>query len=170
MSREMKNTSVGSAMFIFLNKTCFRGVFRMGPSGFNVSYGHYSNPEIINYDHLKEIHELLQGVVFVHSDCLESLKNVAPGDFVYLDPPYAPETRTSFVGYTEQGFSKHIELFKSIHELKNDTLIMMSNSDVELVRDNFPTDKYNVMPIICKRTINSKNPKMITNEIIVKNY
>lgn len=172
MDTLMKNTLVGSAMFIFLNKTCFRGVYRVGPSGFNVSYGYYKNPEIINYNHLKEIHELIQGVVFVHSDCVESLKNVCSNDYVYLDPPYAPETSTSFVAYTEQGFSigKHCELFGLIRGLGKDIRISMSNADVKLVRDNFPSDEYHVETVVCKRTINSKNPKMVTNEVIVRNY
>jgi adenine-specific DNA methylase len=75
-------------MFIFLNKTCFRGVFRVGPKGFNVPYGHYNNPEIINKEHLEEIHNLIQNVKFECRDFNISLKNVEQNDFVYLDPPY----------------------------------------------------------------------------------
>ena len=73
-------------MFIFLNKTCFRGVFRMGPNGFNVPYGHYKNPEIINKEHLIEIHELIQELIFSVSDFNESLKWINHiNDFVYLE-------------------------------------------------------------------------------------
>jgi DNA adenine methylase len=89
-----KTSIQGSAMFIFLNKTCFRGVFRVGPKGFNVPYGHYNNPEIMNKHHLEEIHNLIQNVIFEHCDFNKSLTNVEPNDFVYLDPPYAPETDT----------------------------------------------------------------------------
>lgn len=60
-------------MFIFLNKTCFRGVFRVGPKGFNVPYGHYNNPEIINKEHLDEIHELIKNVIFECCDFNTSL-------------------------------------------------------------------------------------------------
>ena len=168
-----KKTTTGSAMFIFLNKTCFRGVFRVGPNGFNVPYGHYNNPEIINKEHLEEIHQLVQNVIFECSDFNLSLKNVKPNDFVYLDPPYAPEKDTSFVGYTENGFNmeNHKNLFKLIHDLTTaDKKIMMSNADVNLVRENFTNENYNTSSILCKRSINSKKPDSKTNEVIIKNY
>lgn len=168
-----KKTPKGSAMFIFLNKTCFRGVFRIGPKGFNVPYGHYNNPEIINQEHLNEIHQLIQNVIFECCDFNTSLNNVEPNDYVYLDPPYAPETDTSFVGYTENGFNidNHNNLFKLIHTLtETNKKIMMSNADVNLVRDNFTSEKYNITSILCKRAINSKNPEAKTKEVIIKNY
>jgi DNA adenine methylase len=168
-----KKTITGSAMFIFLNKTCFRGVFRVGPNGFNVPYGHYNNPEIINKEHLEEIHELIQNVIFECCDFNLSVKNVKPNDFVYLDPPYAPEKDTSFVGYTENGFNmeNHKNLFKLIHELTTTgKKIMMSNADVNLVRENFTNEKYNTTTILCKRSINSKNPESKAKEVIIKNY
>ena len=165
---------LGSALFIFLNKTCFRGVFRVGPNGFNVPYGHYKNPEIINKEHLKEIHNLIQNVIFECCDFNLSLKNTENNDFVYLDPPYAPETSTSFVGYTEKGFNieNHQNLFRLIHNLTdNNRKIMLSNADVTLVRENFSDKKkYNILSILCKRSINSKNPDAKTNEVIIKNY
>jgi DNA adenine methylase len=168
-----KNGLLGSAMFIFLNKTCFRGVFRVGPNGFNVPYGHYNNPEIINKEHLLEIHNLIQNVVFECCGFNASLENVEPNDFVYLDPPYAPETDTSFVGYTENGFDieQHRSLFQLIHTLtETHKKVMMSNADVSLVRDNFTNEKYNTTSILCKRSINSKNPEAKAKEVIIKNY
>ena len=168
-----KRGLLGSAMFIFMNKTCFRGVFRVGPRGFNVPYGHYKNPEIINKDHLDEIHNLIQGVIFECCDYNTSLTNVEPNDFVYLDPPYAPETNTSFVGYTENGFNieNHNNLFKLIHDLtETNKKIMLSNADVSLVRENFTNEKYNTLSLLCKRSINSKNPDAKTKEVIIKNY
>jgi DNA adenine methylase len=168
-----KRGVLGSAMFIFLNKTCFRGVFRVGPRGFNVPYGHYNNPEIINKEHLDEIHNLIQNVIFECSDFNASLTTVEANDFVYLDPPYAPETDTSFVGYTENGFNidNHNSLFKLIHVLMGENKkIMMSNADVSLVRENFTVDKYNISSILCKRSINSKNPEAKAKEVIIKNY
>ena len=162
-----------SAMFIFLNKTCFRGVFRIGPKGFNVPYGHYNNPEIINKKHLEEIHNLIQNVVFECCDFNISLTNIEQNDFVYLDPPYAPETNTSFVGYTENGFNieNHRNLFKLIHNLTDtNKKMMLSNADVSLVRDNFTNEKYSILSILCKRSINSKNPSAKAKEVIIKNY
>jgi DNA adenine methylase len=168
-----KKSILGSAMFIFLNKTCFRGVFRIGPKGFNVPYGHYNNPEIINKEHLEEIHNLIQNVVFECCNFNTSLTIVEPNDFVYLDPPYAPETDTSFVGYTENGFNieNHNNLFKLIHILTyTNKKIMLSNADVSLVRENFTNEKYNTLSILCKRSINSKNPDAKAKEVIIKNY
>ncbi len=173
LNREDKKTTVGSAMFIFLNKTCFRGIFRVGPNGFNVPYGHYNNPEIINKKHLDEIHELIQDVFFECCDFNMSLTQIQSNDYVYLDPPYAPETTTSFVGYTEDGFNidHHNALFTLIHKLtESNKKIMLSNADVNLVRNNFKNEKYNIIPILCKRSINSKNPEAKAKEVIIKNY
>ena len=171
---EEKKGILGSAMFIFLNKTCFRGLFRVGPNGFNVPYGHYKNPEIINKGHLEEIHNLIQGVIFECCDFTISLKDVEPNDFVYLDPPYAPENATSFVGYTEKGFGieSHNNLFTLIHNLTaaKELKVLLSNADVPLVRDNFTSEQYVISQILCKRSINSKNPDAKTNEVIISNY
>jgi DNA adenine methylase len=169
-----KKSILGSAMLIFLNKTCFRGIFRVGPNGFNVPYGHYSNPEIINKEHLDNIHNLIQNVLFECCDFNTSLAlaNIEQGDFAYLDPPYAPETNTSFVGYTEKGFDieNHKKLFNLIHNLTDaKQKIMLSNADVSLVRENFK-EKYSTSTILCKRSINSKNPESKAKEVIIKNY
>ena len=170
-----KNDVIGSAMFIFLNKTCFRGLFRVGPNGFNVPYGNYKNPEIINKNHLDIIHDLIKDVIFTCSDFRESMINIEDGDFLYLDPPYVPEKNTSFVGYTKGGFdiANHNELFAIIHTLKEKNIKMaMSNSDVEIIRNIFSANEYNytIETLVCKRSINSKNPDSKTNEVIIRNY
>jgi len=168
-----KNTLLGSSMFIFLNKTCFRGLFREGPNGFNVPYGNYKNPEIINKIHLEEIHSLIQNVLFECCDFNTSLKNIVENDFVYLDPPYAPEKDTSFIKYTNKGFGldMHKKLFALCNNLSNENKkFMMSNADVKLVNDHFTDKKYTLNSILCKRTINSKNPESKTKEVIIKNY
>lgn len=170
LSTKGKKTLLGSAMFIFLNKTCFRGVFRVGPNGFNVPYGHYKNPEIINKEHLEQISDLIKNVNFECCDFTESLKKVEQEDFLYLDPPYAPETSKSFVKYTENGFAldMHNSLFSIVKKLDKSVKILMSNADVSLVKDNFK--EYNIDTILCRRSINSKNPEAKTNEVIIKNY
>jgi DNA adenine methylase len=177
LNNEEKTTPLGSAMFIFLNKTCFRGIFRVGPNGFNVPYGHYKNPKIINKEHLIEMHNLIQNVIFNCCDYNMSLNNnkIKENDYIYLDPPYVPEKETSFVGYTINGFNKenHENLFELIHKLTNKSeniKIMMSNSDTELVYKNFKTEKYKIKTILCKRTINCKNPESKVSEVIIKNY
>lgn len=160
----------GSALFIFLNKTCFRGIFRLGPNGFNVPYGHYKNPCVVNKEHLKSVSCLIKNVIFKCCDFSVSLNNVEKEDYVYLDPPYAPETKKSFVGYTANGFGleKHTQLFKTLDVLP--AKFMMSNSDVSLVKQNFTKEKYNTICIVCKRSINSKNPESKANEVIITNY
>ena len=86
-----------------------------------------------------------------------------------MDPPYAPENETSFVGYTTDGFTleKHSELFKLCQELKKKKIaFIMSNADVKLIRDNFKD--YSIESITCKRAINSKKPGSTTLEVIIK--
>lgn len=173
LTAEEKKEIKGSALFIFLNKTCFRGVFRVGPNGFNVPYGNYNSPEIINKDHLEEIHNLIQNVNFICADFSVALTNIEDDDFIYMDPPYVPEKETSFVGYTLNGFNKeeHIKLFNMCNKLNDENKdFMMSNSDVTLVRENFTSERYNIKSISCKRSINSKNPESKTNEVIITNY
>lgn len=161
-----KTTILASALFIFLNKTCFRGVFRMGPNGFNVPYGHYKNPEIINKQHLDEIHRLIKDVTFIVADFETSMQNIKEGDFAYMDPPYVPENTTSFVGYTETGFNRHDILFELCHTMKEK--MILSNADVKLVRDAFPT--HDITTLECRRSINSKNPNAKTKEVIIQNF
>lgn len=160
-----KNSIEHSALFMFLNKTCFRGLYREGPNGFNVPYGHYKKVNIIDKDELEKISELIKNVNFECLDFRESLKKVGSQDFVYLDPPYAPETKNSFVGYTKGGFKleDHNELFKTIKE--NIPNFVMSNSNVELVNESF--QGYDKKVIIAKRSINSKKPESKTEEVIV---
>jgi DNA adenine methylase len=165
-NRMDKDTLHASGAFIFLNKTCFRGLYRVGPNGFNVPFGNYKNPEVINLEHLNEVSRLIQKVNFINLDFEISILNAGEGDFVYLDPPYAPESKTSFVKYSEDGFGedKHKTLFKMIKELP--CSFLMSNSDVKMVREAF-TDGYIIDRVLCKRSINAKNPESKTMEVLV---
>lgn len=167
---EDKRTLIGSAMFIFLNKTCFRGLFRVGPNGFNVPYGNYKNPEIINKEHLKNIHDLIQNVIFKCCDFRESINDINKGDFIYCDPPYFPENSKSFVSYTKDGFGlpNHNKLFNLLKE--NDLNFLMSNSNTDFVNESFSKTIYNIKYISAKRSINSKNPDAKTTEVLIKNY
>ena len=162
-----KNTIECSALFMFINKTCFRGIYREGPNGYNVPYGHYKKtPTIISIADLNYISDLIKDVEFIHSDFNDSIKNVSNGDFVYLDPPYAPENEKSFVGYVSDGFSleMHNTLFDKVKKMEN-VKFMMSNAKVDLVMENF--QGYKCEDIVARRAINSKKPGSTTTEILI---
>ena len=167
-----KNTIISAAYFIFLNKTGFRGMYREGSNGkFNIPYGYKdrdSMPGILDEKTILNVSKLIQNVQFICSNFSESLSLVEEGDFVYLDPPYAPEKKDGFVEYTKEGFSleQHKSLFKKIREIKNYNFIM-SNSNVKLVTDNFKD--YTIEHILARRAINSKNPAALAKEVVIYN-
>ena len=166
-----KNTIRGSAMFYFLNKTCFRGIYREGPNGFNVPFGNYKTVFTINLEKFKEISFLIENVTFIQKDFSEALKNTNKSDFIYLDPPYAPKDKKSFVGYNVNGFdiNKHTKLFEKCKELKNNRIdFMMSNANVKLIQDTFNNEEYIVNILTCRRAVNSKKPGSTTEEVIIK--
>lgn len=165
-----------SALFIFLNKTCFRGLYREGPNGFNVPFGHYKKtPSIITKEELYCISDLTKNVIFVHNCFTKVINTIKKGDFVYLDPPYAPINDKSFVNYVSDGFNLelHKKLFEEVKSLNNKKIkFLMSNSKVKLVLDNFGNyDKsiYNWEDIKAKRAINSKNPESTVTEVLIYN-
>jgi len=173
LSKEGRMTIIGSAMLLFMNKTCFRGLYREGPNGFNVPYGNYKNLSFIDEEHIIRISTLIKDVVFTECSYADAFTQVVSGDFIYLDPPYVPETSKSFVSYTSDGFGldNHKLLFNLCHELKKKKVLMMlSNADVSLVKDAFPVPLYTISVINCRRAINSKEPDARTNELLISNY
>jgi DNA adenine methylase len=156
-----------SALFIIINKLCFRGIYREGPNGFNVPYGHYvKTPLLLTKEEITNISILIQDVEFICSDFRDSIEKIDTNDFVYLDPPYVPENMKSFVGYTSDGFDGHSDLFTKIKDKKNIKFVL-SNSDTELVNNTF--SEYIIKKIVVRRAINSKNPAAKTTEVIIKN-
>lgn len=166
-----KETIECSALFMIINKLCFRGMYREGPNGYNIPYGHYKKtPNIISHETLNKISNLIQDVEFICLDFNESMKKINKNDFVYLDPPYAPETSTSFVKYNKAGFNidNHNQLFENIKKLnKKGVKFILSNSNVSMVTDNFK--EFNCDEIIARRAIHSKNPGAKAKEVIIYN-
>jgi DNA adenine methylase len=170
LSKEERTSLRASAMLLFMNKTCFRGVYREGPNGFNVPFGNYKSPSILDEAHIRHVSILLKDVVFRNCSFGDALQTVKEGDFVYLDPPYVPENETSFVSYTSDGFSldSHKALFKLCGEMKAANVkILLSNADVKLVKDSFLAPTYTTKIVSCRRSINSKEPGKKTNEVLI---
>ncbi len=162
-----------AALFIYLNKTCFRGLYRESSTGFNVPYGHYKTTFSIDLNHVLEISGLIKNVIFNRHDFLDIKNRLVKDDFAYLDPPYAPENDKSFTKYNVDDFTlkKHNQLFDMCGKFEtNNIKFLMSNADVDLVKNYFIDDVYNVDIIECRRAINSKKPGAKTNELLINNY
>lgn len=162
-------TTERSALFMVLNKTGFRGMYREGPNGFNIPFGHYKRtPQVITKDALDTISDLIADVKFKTCDFGDAFSAMQSGDFVYADPPYAPETAKSFVGYTADGFGMetHDRLFGCLLGLAEKNIsFAMSNARVDMVVDKFVG--CGIDTVVARRAINSKNPGATTEEVLV---
>jgi len=167
-------TPAASALFLYLNKTCFRGLYREGPRGFNVPFGHYKNPTIATYPHLRAVSEAIQGVRFRVCRFQVALAEASFGaeDFVYLDPPYAPEKRDSFTAYVAGGFKQHESFFDACQTLKGEGVrLLVSNADVPWVRESLPASQGWVYESLsCRRAIHSKRPDARAMEVLVSSF
>lgn len=165
-----------AARIIYLNRTCFNGLFRVNASGeFNVPFGNYANPNIVNEPVLRAISFYFNNseIVFNAVDYAEILKNLPDNAFVYLDPPYDPVSVTAnFTGYTKDGFSRdeQIKLRKCCDELNERGIkFMLSNSATDFICDQY--SKYNIEIISAKRLVGADASKRgRIQEVIVRNY
>ena len=128
-----------AARFIYLNRTCYNGLWRVNRDGqFNVPLGRYRNPRILDEHNLRRVSEALQGVEILCKDFEEAVRGCGPGDWVYLDPPYQPLSPTSrFTAYTSEGFGLDAQerLAQVFQRLSRDgALVILSNSDAPPVR------------------------------------
>lgn len=169
-----------AAQFIFLNKTCFNGLYRVNRKGqFNVPMGAYKNPTICDDENLRNIHDALQNVTIVCGDYSLSKAFIDKDTFVYLDPPYRPISETSaFTAYNTDAFddNEQIRLSKFIDEINlSGAKIVLSNSDPKNVNeeDNFFDDlykNYKINRVEANRAINSKGDKRgKINELLICN-
>lgn len=169
-----------AALFIFLNKTCFNGLYRVNKKGlFNVPVGSYKNPLILDEENLRNVSDSLKNVRIKKCDYKQTLDFIDKNTFVYFDPPYRPLTKTGFTAYTNGDFndSNQKELAEYVKILdKKGAKFLLSNSDPKNTNedddffDNLYRD-FTIKRIQVGRAINSNgNGRGKVNEILVKNF
>lgn len=165
-----------AARLIFLNKTCYNGLFRVNNAGeFNTPFGHYVNPGIINPPVLRAVSNYFNNndITFLNGDFSAALNNVTKKSFVYLDPPYDPiSDSSSFTGYTKGGFGREQQeaLKETCDRLnKKNVKFMLSNSATEFIKDLYK--EYSIRTIQAKRSVNSiASRRGYVEEVVVTNY
>lgn len=163
-----------AARLIFLNKTCFNGLYRVNSRGeFNVPFGRYENPRICDESVLREASRALKNATIECRDFRHLLYKAQPGDFVYFDPPYVPLSDTSsFTSYSEAPFDQREQkaLFQVFQALNDrGCQLMLSNSDTELIRRLYK--KFTIEQLQVSRAINCRpEGRGKVSELIVTNY
>jgi DNA adenine methylase len=158
----LKNTNVTvAALFIILNKLCFRGLYRTGKNGFNTPYGNYITPCIYNTDNILKLNYVFNrhNVIFKH----QSYEVIKPThkDLLYMDPPYYPIRKKAFESYSEHEFN-HDKLVLFTKQCKN---FIQSNAWCDFTVNQYK--QYSCKKILCKRRINSKKPEDTDYEIMI---
>ena len=162
-----------AARIIYLNKTCYNGLYRVNSAGqFNSPYGKYKNPNIVNATTIRAMSKYLRNpkITIKQGDYKEALKGLRKGAFVYLDPPYMPiSSSSSFTGYTENGFSyeQQIALKNECDKLKEKGIsFLQSNSDCPEIRELYK--EYDIRTVQAKRSINSNaNKRGEISEVLI---
>lgn len=176
--REQYNKNIGvasaeqAAKFIYLNKHCFNGLYRVNSKGeFNVPFNGRTTGFSCLPSQLEECSTAIRRYTFTSQDFVEACHTAVAGDFVFFDSPYAPLTPTSFTDYTKEGFSyeDHERLAKLFKELTaRGVYCMLTNHNTELIRNLYKDFKYVVVPV--SRSINSDADNRSGEEVIIINY
>ena len=175
--REKYNTSRPSfakaALFIYLNKTCFNGIWRVNRNGkFNVPYGHRNPKPILLKQEILAASEALSGSSIFCSDYNHVVGNAKKGDLVYFDPPYPPLNGTSyFTHYTKEGFDErhHAALASAVSVLdKKGAYFMVSNADLPHIRGLY--EGFSIHELEVMRWIRSDGKRYCVRELIITNY
>lgn len=172
---KLSNIQRASRM-LYLNKTCFNGLFRVNNSGeFNSPFGSYKNPNIVNAPTLLAVNDYFNKakIHIFNVDYSEVLKGIPKGSFVYKDPPYDPISATSnFTGYTRGGFGREeqIRLRECCDELNERGIkFMLSNSATDFIKEQYSSYYINIVK--AKRAINSVASKRgDVDEVVIRNY
>lgn len=164
-----------ASRFIYLNKTCFNGLWRVNSKGdFNVPFGHNKNPTLFDINNLRACSERLQGATVTNLSFEQAVESASPGDLVYFDPPYIPlSPSSSFAAYSKEGFGleAHKLLSETISSLtKKGVYVILSNSDTGLTREIFG-DSVDLRQKSMARSIAASGSKRgSVNEVIGVNY
>lgn len=170
----LKNSPKRAALFIFLNKTGFNGMYRENRTGgYNIPFGKQARPLICDKENIQRVSKDLQRIDLTSTSYKDALDGAGPGDFVYLDPPYYPLSKTSsFTEYQAGGFSTQdqIELRDVFRELdRRGCLVMMSNSACKEIKELY--SEFHIFTIKVGRAINAKGgDRGKIDEYVVTNY
>lgn len=165
-----------ASRIIYLNKTCYNGLFRVNQQGeFNSPFGRYKNPNIVNEETLRAVSNYFKRakITFRCGDFEDAVKGIREGSFVYFDPPYDPVSDSAnFTGYDKGGFGRdeQIRLKKLCDKLNSRNIkFLLSNSATDFILDLYRD--YNITIVQAKRAVNSKGDRRgEVNEVLVKNY
>ena len=159
-----------AALFVFINKHCFNGLYRVNGKGlFNVPYNN-SRRVSVDEDVIIATSEYLRGVTIIDGDFEQACKNAKKGDFVFIDSPYAPLNPTSFESYTKEGFDieSHKRLAKLYDELTaRGCYCMLTNHNTELINELYGNKDYKIDVVSVKRMINSDASNRVGEEVII---
>lgn len=162
-----------AALFVFINKHCFNGLYRVNGKGlFNVPYNN-SRRTSVDENVIMEVSKYLQNVTILDGDFETACKNAKRGDFVFIDSPYAPLNPTSFESYTKEGFDieSHRRLAKYYDELTaRGCFCMLTNHNTELINELYGNKGYKIDVVSVKRMINSDASNRVGEEVIICNY
>ncbi len=162
-----------AALFVFINKHCFNGLYRVNGKGlFNVPYNN-STKESIDAESIKVTSEYLRNITILQGDFEEACRNASTGDFVFFDSPYAPLNPTSFESYTKEGFDveSHQRLAKVYDELTaRGCYCMLTNHNTEFINELYGNKGYRIDVVNVKRMINSDASKRTGEEVIICNF
>lgn len=162
-----------AALFVFINKHCFNGLYRVNGKGlFNVPYNN-SRRVSVDENLIMEISEYLQSVKIMDGDFEVACKEAKGGDFVFIDSPYAPLNPTSFESYTKEGFDieSHKRLAKLFDELTaRGCYCMLTNHNTDLINELYGNKGYRIDIVSVKRMINSDASNRVGEEVIICNY
>ena len=161
-----------TTLFIYLNKACFNGLYRVNQKGFfNVPSNQKTTINLYNENNIDEISSFLKHVTIYNQDFELTVENAQEGDLVFFDSPYAPLNPTSFDSYTREGFSidEHIRLSEVYRALsERGVFCILTNHNTELIRELY--QDFTIEIVDAKRMINSDPRNRVSTEIIVTNY